>query len=137
MTRAWKVALLLAVILLLGFAVSLGWSAPLNPEQSKAPAFTAKDRELIDAYYTKISGALAPGSVDRSTFSLGIERSLVPGSHVPMQLEKDLQPLPAKLESQLGTLPADYGRYRLGHHVVLLKKSDMTIADILKNVAVW
>jgi hypothetical protein len=137
MTRTWKVALLLAVILLMGLIISSGWGAPLLTEQSKMPAFTPKDRELIDAYYTKLSGTLAPGSLDRSTFSLGIERSLVPGGHVPMQLEKDLAPLPGKLETQLSTLPADYGRYRLGHHVVLMKKSDLTITDIMKSVAVW
>ena len=67
---------------------------------------------------------------------VGVEKALVVGSHVPMQLEKDLEPLPAKLESQLTQITGDYGRYTLGQHVVLIKKTDLAIADILKNVAV-
>ena len=85
MTRAWKIALILAVILLLGMSVSLGWSASQKAE-AKYPAFTAKDRELIDSYYTALSGKLAPGSIDRSTFSVDIEKSLVPGSRIPIHL---------------------------------------------------
>jgi hypothetical protein len=135
MTHPWKIALLLAVILLLTLSVALAWSAPQKTEASKFPAFSAKDRELIETYYTRLIGTLAPGSIDRSTFSLGVERSLVPGSHVPMQLQKELAPLPGKLESQLSMTNGDYLRYRLGHHVVLVKKGDMTIADILKNIA--
>ena len=135
MKRKWKVALLLAVILMLAMSISLAWSAPQKTEASKMPAFSAKDRELIDAYYTRLGGTLAPGSIDRSTFSLGVERALVPGSRVPMQLQKDLMPLPGKLESQLSMTNGEYLRYQLGHHVVLVKKGDMTIADILKNIA--
>jgi hypothetical protein len=53
-----------------------------------------------------------------------------------MQLEKDLKPLPSKLESQLSQLTGEYGRYSVGRHVVLIRKTDLAIADIIKNVAV-
>jgi len=53
-----------------------------------------------------------------------------------MQLEKDLKPLPAKLESQLTANTGDYARYTLGRHVVLVHKTDLAITDIIKNVAV-
>jgi hypothetical protein len=128
MTQAWKVALFVAVTLVLLVSVSLA--------QESKPVFSAKDRQLIEDYYNHLIGTLAPGSLDRSPFPLGIEKSLVAGSHVPMQLEKDLQPLPAKLESQLTLITGDYGRYKLGRHVVLVKKADLSITDILKNVAV-
>jgi hypothetical protein len=134
MKRAWKVPLLLAVILLLGMTVSLGWSEPQKTDTSKMPAFSAKDRELITTYYKKIRGTLAPGSLDRSAFSLGVEQSLVAGSKVPLQLKKELKRLPRELESQLGTIGGAYGRYELGHHVVLIVGDNLTIADILKNV---
>jgi hypothetical protein len=127
MSRAWKVALLPAAALILLASISLA--------QESKPVFTPKDRELIEAYYTRLIGTLAPGSLDRSPFPLGVEKTLAAGSHVPMQLEKDLQPLPAKLESQLSPITGDYGRYKLGRHVVLVKKGDLAIADILKNVA--
>ena len=136
MSRPWKIALLLAAILLFAMTISLAWSAPQKSNEAKMPVFSAKDRQVIEAYYDHLVGALAPGSLDRSEFPLGIEESLVAGSHVPMQLEKDLKPLPRKVELQLTQITADYRRYTLGRHVVLVRKSDLAIADILKNVAV-
>jgi hypothetical protein len=53
-----------------------------------------------------------------------------------MQLEKDLQPLPSKLDLQLSQITGDYARYTLGRHVVLVRKGDLAIADIIKNIAV-
>jgi len=129
MSRTAKLALLLLLVLLLGTGIALSQAA-------NSPTFSAKDRELIEAYYNHVSGTLAPGSLDRSEFPLAVEKALMAGSHVPMQLEKDLEPLPVKLESQLTQITGDYGRYTLGRHIVLIKKGDLTIADILKNVAV-
>ncbi len=128
MSRAWKIALLLLAMLLL--LAGMSWS------QGKKPSFSAKDRDAIGAYYNHLVGTLAPGSLDRSPFPLGVEKALVSGSHVPMQLEKDLEPLPPRLESQLTQLTGEYGRYTLGRHVILVKKSDLEIEDIIKNIAV-
>jgi len=129
MSRTAKLALLLLLVLLLGTGIALS-------QVANSRTFSAKDRELIEAYYNHVIGTLAPGSLDRSEFPLAVEKALMAGSHVPMQLEKDLEPLPAKLESQLTQITGDYGRYTLGRHIVLIKKGDLTIADILKNVAV-
>jgi hypothetical protein len=142
MTRAWKIALILAVIVLVVFSVSLGWGAPQRTAEGptivlhgdKAPVFSANDRKLIEAYYLHLLGTLAPGSINRSNFDLGVEKSLVAGSHVPSQFEKEMMPLPAELEAKLTPLTGDYVRYKLGPHVVLVKKADLTIADIIKNV---
>ena len=128
MSRAWKLALLFLIL----FLLLAGFTAGQEPK----PTFTAKDKTLIQTYYDHLIGTLAPGSLDRTPFALGVEKALVVGSHVPMQLEKDLAPLPAKLESQLTPLTGDYARYTLGRHVVLVKKGDLEIADILKDVAV-
>jgi hypothetical protein len=128
MSRTWKVGLLVTAVLLLMASFSAG--------QETKPTFSLKDRELIETYYTHLLGTLAPGSVDRSPFPLGVEKALVVGSHVPMQLEKALELLPAKLESQLTPITGDYGRYTLGRHVVLIKRADLAITDILKNAAV-
>src|SRR4029079_8755232 len=100
------------------------------------PSFSSKDRDAIGTYYNHLVGTLAPGSLDRSPFPLGVERALWRVSHVPMQFEKDLEPLPAKLDSQLTQLTGEYSRYTLGRHVVLVKKSDLEIKDIIKNIAV-
>jgi hypothetical protein len=134
MSRAWKIALMLLVALL-GIVLTLAWGTPQTGD-GKMPVFSKKDNKLIEDYYLHLVGTLAPGSVDRSEFPLGIEQSLAPGSHVPMQLEKELKPLPSKLESQLSLLTGEYGRYTLGRHVVLVRKTDLAIADIIKNVAV-
>ena len=123
MSRAWKVALLLALVLLFGMVVSLAWGAPQKADEPKMPVFSVKDHKLIEDYYNHLVGTLAPGSLDRSGFPFGIEESLVTGSNVPMQLEKDLKPLPARLESQLSAVTGDYARYTLGRHVVLVRKS--------------
>ena len=136
MSRAWKIALLVLVVLLFGMVVSLAWSAPQKADEPKMPVFSVKDHKVIEEYYVHLVGTLAPGSLDQSEFPLGVEQSLVSGSHLPMQLEKDLKPLPAKLESQLTQMTGDYGRYTLGRHVVLVRKSDLAIADIIRNVAV-
>jgi len=128
MPRAWKIALLVIAIVLL--------IASFSVAQESTPAFSVNDRKLIETYYSQLIGTLAPGSLDRSPFPLGVEKALVVGSHVPMQFEKTLEPLPEKLEAQLTLITGDYGRYTLGRHVVLVKKADLTIADIMKNVAV-
>jgi hypothetical protein len=128
MFRGLKIVLSVAVTILLLASISLS--------EEKKPAFSVKDRQLIEAYYSHLMGTLAPASLDRSAFPLGVEQALVAGSHVPMQLEKDLEPLPAKLNASLSQITGDYGRYTLGVHVVLVKKTDLAIADIMKNVAV-
>jgi hypothetical protein len=123
-----KVALIVAAALLVLANISFA--------QAKKPVFTAKDHELIETYYNHLVGTLAPGSLDRSSFDPNIEKALTVGSHVPMQFGKDLEPLPAKLEGQLSQITGEYGRYKLGRHVVLVKKADLEITDIIRNIAV-
>ena len=142
MSRVWKLALLLAVFLLLIMGMARAWGAPQKTEEppklvltgDKTPTFTTKDHELIAAYYEHLAGTQAPGSIDRSPFPPGVEKSLVTGSRVPAQLEKELEPLPEKLESQLTQLAGDYRRFTLRHHVLIVRKADLTIADIMKDV---
>src|SRR5581483_11276689 len=131
MSRAWKIAILVLVTLLFGMVATLAWSAPKTGDEPKMPVFTVKDHKLIDDYYLHLAGSLAPGSIDRSDYSFGVEQSLSAGSRVPMQLEKELKPLPPKLESQLSQLTGEFGRYALGRHIVLIRKSDLAIADII------
>jgi hypothetical protein len=136
MSRPWRIALILAVILLFMFSISLAWSAPQRPGDANFPTFSAKERQLIETYYSHIIGTLGPGSLDRSSLGPAIEAALAPGSHVPMQFEKDLQPLPPKLDLQLSQITGDYARYTLGRHVVLVRKADLATGDIFKDVAV-
>jgi len=104
-------------------------------QQAASPKFTPKDRELITSYYEHLIGTLAPGSLDRSPFLPEVEKQFVAGSHVPMQLASGLKRLPSQLESKLTILTGDYDRYTVGQHVVLVKISNLEIADIIKNVA--
>src|SRR5205814_8946866 len=50
MAHAWKIALLVALVLLFGMVVSLAWSAPQKAEDTKLPVFSAKDHKLIEEY---------------------------------------------------------------------------------------
>jgi hypothetical protein len=126
----WKIVLILTAILIFAFSVSLAWSAAQN---GSTRMFTPAERAAIQAYYLHLMGTLAPGSINRTPLSPDIERTLTVGSHVPMQLEKSLMPLPSDLEAKLVPLSGDYGRYRLGNHVVLVRMADLTIVDIIKN----
>jgi hypothetical protein len=126
----WKIVLILAAILILAFSVALAWSAP---QKASTPVFTVVERDAIEAYYLHLMGTLAPGSINRTPFSPNIEKALTVGSHVPMQMEKDLMPLPDELESKLVPLTGDYGRFRLGNHVLIVKMVDLAIVDIIKN----
>ena len=130
MNRVWKTLLLIAVFILLAMGMSQAWGAPQN---EKTPVFTANERELINEYYKHLLGTLAPASLDRAGFTFEIDRVLVTGSHVPLQLEKKLEPLPDKLESQLSLITGAYRRFKLGNHVVLIRRADLAIADIVKN----
>lgn len=130
MRRHWKVVLILTAILILAFSVTLAWSST----QKESPrVFTPAERDAIKTYYVHLIGTLAPGSINRTPFSPNIEKALAPGSHVPMQMEKDLMPLPSDLEAKLAPLTGEYGRYRLGNHVLLVRMADLTIVDIIKN----
>ena len=130
MRRTWKVVLILTAILILAFSVTLAWSATQN---TSTRVFTPAERDTIKAYYLHVMGTLAPGSINRTPFSPDIEKALRTGSHLPMQMEKDLMPLPSELEAKLVPLTGEYGRYKLGNHVLLVRMADLTIVDIIKN----
>jgi hypothetical protein len=127
----WRIIVILTAILLLAFSVSLAWSTPQKADALLT--FTATDREAIEGFYRHELGTLAPGSINRSPFSPAIERALAKGAHVPMGIDKDLAPLPKDLESKLTILAGDYRRFKAGPHVLLVKVTDSTIADIIKN----
>jgi hypothetical protein len=130
MRSHWKIVLILTAILILAFSVALAWS---TPQKTATPKFSPADRDAIQAYYLHLIGTLAPGSINRTPFSPNIEKALAVGSHVPMQLEKELMPLPGELEAKLVPLTGDYGRFKLGNHVLLVRMADLTIVDIIKN----
>jgi len=99
----------------------------------KTPKFAASDHKTIDEYYTKVFGTLAPGSVNRAAFSPEIERALKVGERLPPQLEKKLERPPRELSEKLSAVPAGYQIYVLGHHLLILRNSNMEICDIIKN----
>ena|SRR5438045_7955109 len=122
--RIIKIVLLLVSLFIAGLLV-LG--------ADKLPKFTATDRKTVDAYYTRELGDLAPGSLDRKGFPPQIESALKAGSKLPEQLEKQLEMLPRELETKLSMPPGGYQLYKLGHHVLILHRSDLQIADIIKD----
>jgi hypothetical protein len=126
--RAVLIVVALLTLLLAGGLI-LGQSTAQNTKVT----FSAADRKTIDSYYTHLYGTLAPGSLDRKDFPEEIEKALKPGGKVPIQLEKDLAWLPEDLESKLSQPPGGYVHYKLGHHILIVRRSDLTIADIIKD----
>jgi hypothetical protein len=119
--------MILAAMFMVG-AVILGQAA------NSTPKFSAADKETITDFYKHLDGTLAPGSLDRKGFPPDVDRELVGGGKLPAQLEKRLEALPRELEKKLAEPSGGYQLYRLGNHVLILRKSDLRIADILKNV---
>jgi hypothetical protein len=120
--------IILLAVLLIASVVILGQTK----EKAKV-VFSAKDRETILAYYTHEIGTLAPGSLDRKGFPVEVEKELKPGGKVPLQLKKNLDRLPAELEAKLTEPPGGYQFFKLGHHILIVQTSDLTIADIIKD----
>ena len=61
--------------------------------------------------------------------------SIAAGGHLPRSVEKELERLPQDLETQLSSVTGGYERFKIGRHVILLKRSDLAISDVLKNIA--
>jgi hypothetical protein len=120
--------LLLIALLLVTAAAVLGQSAGKQKAE-----FTAADRATINAYYKHQLGELAPGSLDRKGFPPEIDKELKPGNKLPAQMEKQLVRLPRELESKLRLSPPGYEYYQLGHHVLMIQRSDLLIADIVRD----
>ena len=133
MKRVIKIALFLLVFMAL-FVGALAWTSLAADSDQGGPVFTPKDRELINDYYARIVGNIGPGSLDRSTFSLAVEKDIVRGGHLPRYMEKDLKALPRALESQLSIHSGLY-LYVIGHHVILMRSDDLSISDVIKGVA--
>ena len=141
MRPKWRIIVILTMILLLAFSVSLALSAPQKADEPPkfivrgdvVPTFAAKDHDVIESFYRRLMGTLAPGSINRTPFTPAVEKALTTGSHVPMGVERELAALPKELESQLTVLSGDYRRFKLGPHVLLVKLADSTIADVIKN----
>jgi hypothetical protein len=128
MSKKRFVLVLLALMALLLVATS-----NVGQSTDKPVKFTADERKAIDSYYTHLFGETAPGSLDRKDYSVEIEKVLKPGGKVPLQLEKELEWLPEELEKKLSQPPGGYFHYKLGRHVLIVRRSDLFIADIIKD----
>jgi hypothetical protein len=95
--------------------------------------FSPKDREVVEAYYKHLHGILAPASVERKPLSPEIEKAVAPGNKIPMQFEKQLQKLPRELALKLSAPQPGFDYYVLGPHVLLVRRSDLLIGDVIRN----
>jgi len=130
MRSRWIVRTLIALAaLLIMSAIVMGQTAG----KSEKATFTPKDREAVETYYKHLHGILAPASVERKPLSPEIEKALAPGNKMPMQFEKQLQKLPRELEMKMSTPQPGFDYYSLGPHVLLVRRSDLMIGDIIRN----
>jgi hypothetical protein len=129
-----KLLIRVLMLLLLLMAAAIMVSGQVATKVEKAE-FTSAEREAIRNYYTHVLGTLAPASLDRKGFSPEIERELRPGNRVPMKLEKKMERLPRELSEKLRMPWPGHEHFRLGNHILLLRKPDMTIVDIVRDIA--
>jgi hypothetical protein len=129
MKSPWIVRIVFALgALLILSVIVLGQTA----SKSEQATFSQKDREAVEAYYKHLHGVLAPASIERKPLSPETEKALVPGKKIP-QFEKQLQKLPRELELKLSTPQPGFDYYVLGSHVLLVRRSDLLIGDIIRN----
>jgi hypothetical protein len=123
-----RILFALGALLILSVIV-LGQTA----KKSEQATFSPKDREAVEAYYKHLHGILAPASIERKPLSPETEKALVPGKQIPRQFEKQLQKLPRELELKLSNPQPGFDYYALGPHVLLLRRSDLLIGDIIRK----
>jgi hypothetical protein len=144
-TERWRVPgfFLLAALVMAGPAPAA--------QRAVTPVFTAQERQAIQAYYrtemVKQAWAdagqrhgtpkgLPPGLARKPRLAPPIERQIARGRRLPDGLEKDLEPLPAVLESRLKPLPQPYARIVIGTNVIIVNARTQQITDVLRDVAV-
>ena len=87
----------------------------------------AHERDTIFGYYANPSRGLPPGLAKRGgNLPPGLEKQLARNGTLPPGLEKRLKPLPVELERELPPLPAGCGCRRgvVGTNVVLIRTGD-------------
>jgi hypothetical protein len=93
----------------------------------------ARDRVLIEDYYTerkkKIRKGLPPGLAKRDG---ALPPGLAKRATLPPGLQGDA--LPAELERQLTSLPANYVRVRINQDIVLLDKRTRAVLDVVYGI---
>ncbi len=93
----------------------------------RAILFTGEDRQTIDHFFRRHSGARA-------------DREEPKGRREPLLIRERLpqgastRPLPPALDSQLPPLPSGYARLILGRDVLLVERRSKTILDIMREV---
>jgi hypothetical protein len=127
-----KLVIRIVMFIVLGVLGAVILMGQTGEKHSKAE-FSKSDRDAVNDYYKHLLGTLAPASLDRKGFSPEIERALRPGAKVPLQLEKQLELLPTELEKKLSMSQPGYVFYKLGRHVLLVRRTDLMIADIIRD----
>lgn len=94
-------------------------------------AFGSHDRAVIESYYENANDKGLPPGLARRRGNL--PPGLAQRDRLPSGLQAD--PLPRALETKLSSLPPGYVRVRVGHDIVLMKRSTRVVFDMLYGVA--
>ena len=100
----------------------------------RAYQFGTREREIISRYYANPRPGLPPGLAKRGgNLPPGLEKHLVRNGTLPPGLQKRLQPLPVELERELPPLPGDCGCRRgvIGTDILLVRTGNYSILDVL------
>lgn len=133
MLRAYALAFLVAV-LSAGCALDAATSGRVVLQDGNtqvAVSINARDRALIEEYYSTRRRGLPPGLAKRGGNlppGLAKRETLPPGLHG--------ESLPVDLERQLAPLPNGYVRLRIGKDIVLLDGRTRVVIDAVWGVAI-
>lgn len=105
-------------------------------QAAQGRAFGKDQEKKIRDWFSNPSNlkGLPPGLAKREELPPGLQRHLERNGTLPTGLQKKVQPLPAKLESQLPKTPAGVKRVVVAGNVVLLEERTSKILDILNEV---
>jgi len=108
----------------------------IDTKRPGGPARFSKDEEktIRDWFADKKNlQGLPPGGA-RADLSIGPRHHLDPGSSLPPDLQKRMQPLPKSLEKRLPKPPEGVRRVVVGGDVILLEEQTSKVLDVLPDV---
>ncbi len=79
---------------------------------------------------------LPPGLAKKNKLPPGIQKQLERGAILPVELQKEMQPLPRDLEIRLKPLPSpNQVRVTVGTDILIMDKETRKILDVMRDVA--
>ena len=101
-----------------------------DDDDRRGYGFADHDRDEIRGWYAQHYRHLPPGLAKKDRLPPGLERQLVVRGAFPVELQRDVYPVPVDLERRLPPPPPDCERVAIGAHIILRNRSTNVIVDV-------